>query len=266
MFYDSLEENVITAMDGSDNGLMLCLPYILQDFWELGFISDEIVDIIKEYKTDYTNINVLDLDSGKGTVSNKIAAELKCICFGIDAINDFVIYSNNKSKEYSVNDICTFEKNDIENVLGSLGKFDIIILGAINTVFKDFYNTLLQLVSHLKKDGLIIINDVYLKDDCEKKYPNILKMKEIKNQINDTGMELVKIIETHKVFEEYKKENENIEKICMELIAKYNENKEMLFNYIEKQKIEHDLFKIEYGLIKNEIHSAIFVIKDGVNK
>jgi hypothetical protein len=95
----SLEESIIAAMDGQNIDLIKYLPYILQDFLEIVTSPEEIIKIIRKYKTNYSSLNVFDLGSGKGTAFIKIASELGRKCFGIDAIDDFVVFSNNKSNE-----------------------------------------------------------------------------------------------------------------------------------------------------------------------
>jgi len=253
----TIEESIITAMDGTDTRLVKYLPYILQDFWEIGTSSEEVIKIIKKYKTDYANLSVLDLGSGKGAVSIKIALELKCKCFGIDAIDDFVVFSNHKAQEYSINNICTFETNDIRTRITTLKKYDIIVLGAIGAIFGDYQATLLQLKPHLNPDGLIIIDDAYTEDNCTKDYPNILKKSELLKQINNAGMELVKEITINEipvVTEGYESEFENLQKRCMELTEKHPEDKELFLGYIDTQKKE-------YGILSNEITPVLLVIK-----
>ena len=254
----TLEESIITAMDGSNIDLLKYLPYILQDFWEIGSSPDEIIKIIRKYKTDYSNLNVLDLGSGKGAVSIKIAKELSCKCFGIDAIDDFVIFSNNKAKEHSVNNLCTFETNDIRTRIKILGKYDIIILGAIGNVFGNYFETLSEIKHHLNKDGLVIIDDGYAEDDCNKDFPNIVKKTDILNQMNNAGMELIDTITSDEFVgldEKFENEFTNIQKRCMELIEKYPEDKKLFLEYIEKQKEE-------YNILSNEIIPAMFVVKE----
>jgi SAM-dependent methyltransferase len=262
----TLEKSVLTSMDGVDIDIVKYLPYILQDFWEIGSSPEEIIKIIKKYRSNYSSLNILDLGSGKGAVSIKISSELKCKCFGIDAIDDFVVFSNNKSKEYSVDNICTFETNDIRNRIKTVGKYDIIILGAIGTVFGNYYETLSELTPHLNKGGLIIIDDAYIGDDCNKNYPNTLRESELIKQINNAGMELIKKITVDEISEyagkhleagigeEYENEFIKIEKRCMELIEKYPDRKELFLDYIEKQKEE-------YEILSNEIIPSMFVIK-----
>ncbi|MCL2805063.1 MAG: class I SAM-dependent methyltransferase [Treponema sp.] len=252
----TLEESIIKAMDGDDLELVKYLPFILQDFWHIGTPPGEIIKVIKKYKTDYSKLNLLDLGSGKGAVSINIALELKCKCFGIDGIDEFVVFSNNKSKEYSVHDICTFETGDIRTKIKTLGKYDIIILGAIGAVFGNYYETLSQLKSNLEKDGLIIINDAYVEDDCSKNHTNVLIKSELIKQINNAGMKLIDIITDYDIQDmdtEYETQLNNIQKRCLELMEKHPENKELFEEYIEKQKRE-------YEILSNEIIPAIFVI------
>jgi predicted O-methyltransferase YrrM len=253
----TLEESILSAMDGTDIGIVKYLPYILQDFWEIGSSPEEIIKIIKKNKTNYSSLNILDLGSGKGAVSIKIASELKCKCIGIEAINDFVVFSNNKSKEFSVNDICVFEKNDIRTRIETLGKYDVIVLGAMGAVLGNYHETLSKLSPHLNKDGLIIIDDAFVEDDCNKDYPNVLRKIDLLNQIKQAGMELVDKITNDDIpntDERFEDEFKNLEKRCLELIEKYPEDKELFSRYIQNQKEE-------YKILSNEIIPAMFIIK-----
>ncbi len=42
----SIEESVVTAMDGTDIELFHFLPYILQDLWEIGADPDVIISLL----------------------------------------------------------------------------------------------------------------------------------------------------------------------------------------------------------------------------
>ncbi|MDR2542824.1 MAG: class I SAM-dependent methyltransferase [Treponema sp.] len=257
MEYKTLEESIVAAMELPNSSLIKYLPYILQDYWEIGSSSEEIIKLIKKYKNNYSSLNLLDLGSGKGAVSIKTASELKCKCFGIDAIDDFVIYSKYKSKEYFVNTLCDFETNDIRIRVKTLGKYDIIILGAIGPVFGNYYDTLSQLKSHLNDGGLIIIDDGYVEDDCKKNYLNILIRSELIKQINNAGMELIDEVTTNEIpgiNESYENEFKNLQKRCIELSKKFPQDKELFYKYIEEQKEE-------YRILSNEIIPATFVIK-----
>ncbi len=263
----SVEESIITALDGEDVKIIKYLPYILQDFWDIGTPPEDIIEIIKKHKNNYAELTLLDLGSGKGAVSVNAASVLKCKCFGIDAMEDFVAFANNKAQEFSVSGICTFETNDIRGRLKTLGKYDIIVLGAIGTVFGDYYSTLKQIEPHLNNDGIIIINDAYIEDDRAvhdggdtDNYPNVFKKIELLGQAESAGMELVDIIadddpaQSDELDEEFKKELNNLKKRCAELSEKYPEDKNIFSRFIEKQTRE-------YEILTSEIVPAIFVFK-----
>jgi SAM-dependent methyltransferase len=256
----TLEENITAAMEDFDVNLIKYYPYLFQDFWELGTATEEIISLIKKHKLDYSNLTVLDLGSGKGAVSIKIASKLKCRCFGIDGLDDFVTYANNKAKEYSVDNICTFEANDIRIRIETLEKYDIIVLGAIGPVLGDFYCTLSKLQGHLNKDGIVIMNEGYIEDNCTTDYPNVLKKGDILKQINKAEMEIIDSItgdEFSEIEGRFENEVNNLEKRCMELIEKYPNDKILLLEYIRKQK---ELYK----KLTDEVISVIFVMKKKV--
>jgi SAM-dependent methyltransferase len=184
-------------MEGTDKKLIKYLPYILQDVWEMGSSSEEIIDTIKKHRQNYTGLSILDLGSGKGAVSIKVALKLGCKCFGIDGIKEFVVFSNKKSNEYSVNNICTFETNDIRTRIKTLGKFDIIILGAIGPVLGDYFSTLSQLAPHLNNNGLVLIGDAYVEAGSDTDYPGVIQINDILEQIKNAGMKVGVTLNPH---------------------------------------------------------------------
>jgi len=253
----TVEESIITAMDGTDIALIKYLPYILQDFWEIGSSPDEIIKIIKKHKTDYSQLGILDLGSGKGAVSVRIASELKCRCFGIDAIDEFVAISGEKAKEFSVNNLCTFETGDLRIRIKTLDEYDVVILGAIGPVFGDYYSTLLKVKPHLKHGGLLIFDYDYIEDDRERNNSGTLRKSEVLKQTADAGMEIIDTITNDDIpgiNEEYETQFKNVKKRCMELSKKYPEDKELFLAYVEKQKEE-------YWILSNTVTSVTLVLK-----
>src|SRR4030042_3768482 len=123
----SLEESVVTAMDGTEIELFPYLPYLMQDIWEIGASPEVIIDLVEKHTREYSKITVLDLGCGKGAVSVKLAHKLQCKCYGIDAIKEFIDEANKKTNEYKVNSLCKFEVGDIRIKANELSGFDIII-------------------------------------------------------------------------------------------------------------------------------------------
>ena len=158
----TIEESVVTTMDGSDKKLFPYLPYILQDLWEIGTDPEVILKLIANQFNVYNNLNVLDLGCGKGAVSIKVAKKFGCHCYGIDAIREFINYAKEKAAEHKVGHLCKFETGDIREKIKSLSTYDIIILGSIGPVFGDYYTTLTTLSKYLNHKGIFIVDDGYI--------------------------------------------------------------------------------------------------------
>jgi len=254
----SLEESIVTAMDGTDKEIFPYLPYILQDFWEIGSSPTEMIFLIEKYKTDYTKLQVLDLGCGKGAVSIKIAEKLKCQCRGIDGIREFIEEAKKKALEYKVDKFCIFEQADIRESIKNLPRFDVIILGAIGQVFGDYYETLTQIKPCLNKNGIILIDDSYIEDSSTFTHPALFKKKELLNQISRAGMELIDELFTcgqNEIMEEHIEELDFIKLRCNELIKRHPEKQLLFQNYIKSQQEE-------YNNLDTKIISLTMVIKD----
>ncbi|NLD99935.1 MAG: methyltransferase domain-containing protein [Fibrobacter sp.] len=244
----TLEETVAAAMDVSDRELLPFLPYILQDFWEIGANPDIIISLIEKQFDGHKKLKVLDLGCGKGAVSVKIAKRLGYECYGIDAIPDFINYAIAKAKEYNVSGLCKFEVGDIREKIKNLKDFDIIILGAIGQVFGDYYVTLTTLNHCLSENGTIIIDDGYIEDESSFSHPQMVKKQVLRNQINTAGIVLVDEVtarEDDKVIENYDLEFVHLEKRCRELMAQHPEKEDLFSNYIKTQKDEYNSLKFK---------------------
>ena len=58
----TLEESVAAAMDcAQDTAIVPFLPYIFQDFWELGTPPKIVINLIQAYYKNCIGLNVLDL-------------------------------------------------------------------------------------------------------------------------------------------------------------------------------------------------------------
>ncbi len=242
----TLEETITAAMDVSERELLPFLPYILQDFWELGADPDIMIRLIEKQFEGHKRLKVLDLGCGKGPVSVKIAKRLGYKCYGVDAIPDFIDYAIVKAKEYDVSGLCKFEVGDIREKIKHLKGFDIIILGAIGQVLGDYYTTLTTLDHCLTKDGIIIIDDGYIEDGSCFSHPQLIKKQELLKQISAAGMVLIDEAiarEDDKVIENYNMEYDRLEKRCRELIIQYPGKADLFSNYMKIQKEEYNNLK-----------------------
>jgi len=238
----TIEDSVVHAMDGTNSQLFKYLPYILQDIWAFGASPEIILNLIKKHKQNYSSLRILDLGSGKGAVSIRIAKELKCTCYGIDAVQEFVEESRIKSKDNNVEEFCKFELGDIRIKVFDEHKYDIIILGSIGPVLGDYFTTLTKLKKHLSEDALIIIDDSYNDNSKESK---IISKSSIIAQASKAGMKIIdeEIISKDEIIASNEIIFSKIKKRCEELIIKEPNNKYLFEDYIKKQIEENEVLE-----------------------
>ena len=251
----TLEESIAAAMDWREDVVILpFLPYILQDFWEMGTPAKIVINFVKTRRAASLQHmpSLLDLGCGKGAVSVKLAAALKYRCYGIDGIPEFIETAKEKAKEYDVDTLCRFEAGDIREKINELGTFDVIVLGAIGAVFGDYYTTLTTLSKHLNPNGIIIINDAYIDDASDFQYPSVLYRRELLKQVEQAGMELID--ENTDIPADSAIEFENLQKRCKELTVKYPEKTPLFAKYLQSQEEE-------YGALENQMIGSVMVFR-----
>lgn len=263
----TIEESIAVAMDAQQNtDIIPFLPYIFQDFWELGTPPEIVIDLILRHCKNYSNLNILDLGCGKGAVSVKTAMALKCHCYGIDAIPEFIGTAKEKATEYGVDTLCRFETDDIRVRIEELDKFDVIILGATGSIFDDYYTALTVLSKHLTDKGIVIIEEAYIDDASTYQHPSYLFRKDLLNQFGHAGMELIdETACNYSEIADMANEMENISIRCNELKTKYSEKSSLFENYAQKQSsendaLENDLTGSTMVLKNNDINTIIFDI------
>jgi precorrin-6B methylase 2 len=241
----TLEESVVSAMDGDGSNLELFhyLPYILQDLWEIGSDPDVMIELIGKYNSVPEKLSILDLGSGKGAVSIRLAQKYGCRCHGIDGIPDFVSFSNEKARELGVAGLCTFTHGDIRTAIHELPQYDAIILGAIGPVLGNYVETLNTLLPHLHDKGIIIIDDAYIEPGSGFSHPMILEFNEIQGQIEQAGMTMIENcpVPHTKVVDSDDFIFESIKQRCHELMEKHPEKEQLFLDYIRKQEFETEV-------------------------
>lgn len=253
------EESVMAAMDCTNSEILPFLPYILQDFWEIGSNPETMISLIEKHRGNHLKIKVLDLGCGKGAVSINVAKQLNCKCFGVDAVPEFIAFAEAKSAELGVDHLCTFEVADIRERVKTLPKFDVIILGAIGQVFGDYFHTLTLLNHNLSENGLIIIDDGYVDDNCNtQQEQQVLSLSSLRKQISDADMCLIEEVlvedENLDISDEYDKQYQDICKRCDELSVQYPDKAKLFASYADNQKIE-------YNNIKSNIICSTMLLK-----
>jgi SAM-dependent methyltransferase len=96
-----IDESIIESLDGTDIRLREYIPYLLQDIWEIGADPETMTSLIKEH-VDISNPRILDLGCGKGAVSIRMAQEVECTVFGIDAVPEFIKEANEYARKFNV--------------------------------------------------------------------------------------------------------------------------------------------------------------------
>ncbi|MEQ8189167.1 MAG: class I SAM-dependent methyltransferase [Candidatus Eremiobacterota bacterium] len=241
-----IEEKLARSLTAESTNLIPYLPYLLQDLWELGSMATEISDIITGHINISEKTSILDLACGKGAVSIHLAKSFGCNVKGIDFMQDFIDCGKQKSRELLIDDICTFEIDDINETVKKERNYDIVILGAAGDVLGLPDETITKLKYTIKSDGYIIIDDAFVPVDSKIEY--YTKDDWIKFfKKND-----VKLIE-EKIFdkEELAKINQyNQEKItnrANELSCMYPEKAELFEGYVKSQQDECNI--LEEGMI-----------------
>lgn len=255
--YKSIEESVVAAMDGDTPELFQFLPYILQDFWEIGADPEAIINMVQRHFLAGPDLQVLDLGCGKGVVSVKMAQKIGCNCFGIDAVEAFINEAAIKAAEYHVSYLCRFEVNDIRTRVKTLRGFDVIVLGAIGPVLGNFFETLSVLKKCLNPDGIILIDEGYIDDNSRFSHPAVITKGALVDQAHQAGMQMIDekiyVIDENALMV-HQQEFQKIQKRCEELIQEHPFREKLFRDYIANQQRE-------YNSIEQEFVNALMVFK-----
>ena len=241
------EEKLAASLSAETAEILPFLPYLLQDFWELGSDPCVIVSLIKKYIKVSNDTKILDLACGKGAASVKIAQELKVKVKGIDLISEFIGNAKEKALENNIGSFCDFIVEDVNEAVKTEKNYDCVIFGAAGTdVLGGPRQALEKLKSTVKQGGYIIIDEGYISDESEReklKYNSeaYFTFKYWTELFDEAGLELVEAVS-----ENNENESENNPGI-VEITARANElstkypNKRALFEgYVQNQQNEYD--------------------------
>ena len=160
------KERLACSLSAETTALLPFLPYLLQDFWELGSDPGVMADMISKYVNISNKTRVLDLACGKGAVSVKVARKLRVKVKGIDLMPEFIEYAAGKAKEFNVDDLCEFFVDDINEAVKTEKDYDCVVFGAAGTdVLGGPAEALHKLKATVKPGGFILIEEGYIPDD-----------------------------------------------------------------------------------------------------
>ena len=241
------QEKLAASLTAETVELLPFLPYLLQDFWEIGSEPKVIAYLIKQHLHLSKNTKVLDLACGKGAVSVKIAHELNLQIKGIDLIPQFVAFATEKAVEFGVADLCEFVTGDINESIKTEEDYDCVIFGAAGNILGSPAETLSKLKDTIKVGGYMIIDEGYLPDDAspsDVQYQNYEYLTESQwaALFKEANLELVEA-----VFDVESPENPDslegtkcISQRATELTQKFPDKKEIFDGYIRSQQNEYE--------------------------
>ena len=160
-----IQEKLAGSLTAETTKLLPFLPYLLQDFWELGSNPNAVVELIEKYIDISENTKVLDLACGKGAVSVTIARELGLRVKGIDLLPDFIEVAVQKAAEFNVCNLCEFVVADINEAIKMEENYDVVIFCSAGNVLGNPAETLSKLKATVKTGGYILIDECYLAND-----------------------------------------------------------------------------------------------------
>ncbi|MFD2305085.1 class I SAM-dependent methyltransferase [Enterococcus termitis] len=238
------EKKLAASLTSETTELLPFIPYILQDFWELGSSPQDIVHLIKKHMALSDDSKFLDLACGKGAVSIEIAEKLNKAVMGVDLITEFIEEANAKTKELQVDSLCKFVVGDVNEFIHSESDYDAVIFGAAADILGSPEETLKKLQRTVKEDGYVIIDEAYVS--------NV----ELNNQVNYHNYDYLTRLEWLDLFEknnlelieelegsddvDYEQEKQYLIDRSNELIQKYPEKKKLFDGYLRSQLAEYD--------------------------
>ncbi|MCL1804337.1 MAG: class I SAM-dependent methyltransferase [Eubacteriaceae bacterium] len=239
-------EKLVRSLSWETTDLLPFLPYLLQDFWELGSDPDLMVNVIKKYIIISGATRILDLACGKGAVAVKVAQKLQARVKGIDLVPEFIEYGMKKAKEFGVEGLCEFVIDDINEAVKTEKDYDCVIFGAAGVdILGGPMEALSKLKATVKQGGYILIEEGYIPNDGRRENirynsDNYFPLHYWLDLFDSARLELVESASGHS---EGSLDSETglaaITARANELIEKYPDKKELFEGYVRNQENEY---------------------------
>jgi len=244
-------QKLAASLTAESTELIPFLPYLLQDFNELGSSPAVMIDLLERHAAFGRQIaapaKVLDLACGKGTVSVAVAAKFQVKVKGVDLLPDFLEASAKLAAKRSVADLCEFAFADVNEAVQTERGYDCVIFGAAGNILGNPAEMLAKLKTVIKPGGLILIDEGFLPDggsQADVCYDNYELLTESKwhELFAEAGLELLETVPDSE-------KNENADTAmgmayittrANELIKKHPDKRELFEGYIQSQQNEYD--------------------------
>ena len=239
------EEKLARSLTAETTELLPYLPYLLQDFWELGSVPDAITELISQHVNLSEHTKILDLACGKGAVSVKIAKKLQAKVKGIDIIPSFIEFAVQKTKEFHVDGLCEFVVDDVNEAVKKERDYDCVVFVSAGNVLGNADETLHKLKATIKPGGYLIIEDAFLSknssmDDIKCYYEEYLTEQQWMALFEEAGLELIDTFCDDNQTSDKETEMANITARANELIIKHPDKRELFEGYLRRQQNEYD--------------------------
>jgi SAM-dependent methyltransferase len=249
------EEKLAAALTAETTELIPFLPYLLQDFWELGINPDIVAELIDRHVSLSESTRILDLACGKGAVSVRLAQRLRVKVKGIDLIPEFIEYAAQKAQEFNVDDLCEFAIGDINDAVEIEKNYDCVIFGAIGAVLGNLTETLSKLKVTVRSGGYLLLDNYDLIG--EEQWTALFR---------EAGLKQIEAVPDNC---SEKNGNGSFQRVAVsnlgmsaiikranELIAKHPDKKKIFEGYISSQQKEYDWLESQ-----NSLDSVTWVLK-----
>ena len=241
------EEKLVRSLSWETTDILPFLPYLLQDFWELGSDPNVMAELIGKYVNITDKTRILDLACGKGAVAVKSAKKLQVKVRGIDLFPEFIEYAEEKARVFNVDDLCEFIIDDINEAVKTERDYDCVIFGAAGTeVLGGPAEALNKLKATVKPGGYILIEEGYIPDEGKRediRYNGdaYFHLHQWLTLFEENGLELAETALGHSEGDLDKDTGlAAITKRAGELIDKHPDQKALFEGYIRNQKDEYD--------------------------
>ena len=185
------DQSVVESLDGQDPALLPFIPYLLQDFWELGAHPDDVAGLLLAHGLALPRKAVLDLGCGKGAVAVPLARRFGLRVTGVDAFPPFVEEARRRAEEHGVTALCEFRADDVRVAVAALRGFDIAILSGTGPLFGTYEETIRALRPCLVTGGHVVLDDAFVEDGKSEESGRYTGYSELHRQLRAAGATVV---------------------------------------------------------------------------
>ncbi|MCW8858039.1 MAG: class I SAM-dependent methyltransferase [Kangiella sp.] len=155
-------ESVKQSLELGSHRLIDFLPYLYQDFSELGTNTGYMMELVDELQKTELGKRVLDLCCGKGVTLINLAKQYGWQGIGVDVVEDFIEQAKIDAHSKRVHNQTEFIRQNIADFLKhNTELFDVIVFPASTDVLGDITESLNILSENLNDDGFVLVESDY---------------------------------------------------------------------------------------------------------